>query len=84
MYRFVSIGFGNVINKNKIVGVLAPNLTSTKQLVSNARDNQMLLDVTANRKIKSVIVTDCGYVYLCALSADTIMGRLNEKEVAKE
>lgn len=80
MYNYVNIGFGNIINKSKIVGVLSPSLASTKQLVSKARDDETLIDVTTNRKIKSVIVTEEGYVFLCALSTDTIMNRLNETE----
>lgn len=80
MYNYVNVGFGNIINKNKIVGVLSPSLASTKQLVSKARYEETLIDVTTNRKIKSVIVTEEGYVFLCALSTDTIMNRLNETE----
>ncbi len=78
--EYVSVGFGNVINKGKIVGVLSPSLSSTKQLVTKARYDEMLIDVTTNRKIKSVIVTDTGYIFLCALSTETIMNRLNETE----
>lgn len=84
MLRFVNVGFGNIINKDRIVGVLSPSLSSTKQLVSKSREEERLLDVTTNRKIKSVLVTDCGYVYLCALSTDTIMGRLNDENDGKE
>lgn len=84
MRNYVNIGFGNIINKRKIVGVLSPSLASTKHLVSKARDDEMLIDVTTNRKIKSVIVTEKGYVFLCALSTDTIMNRLNETEKEDE
>lgn len=76
--NYVNIGFSNVISKEKIVGVLSPNLSSTKQLVSKSKEKDLVIDVTTNRKIKSIIVMDSGHIFLCALSTDTIMSRLNQ------
>ncbi|MDF2474328.1 MAG: hypothetical protein K0R21_2110 [Anaerocolumna sp.] len=80
MNRLVNIGFGNVVNSNKIVGIISPEAAPIKRMVQNAKDAGTAIDATCGRKTKAVIVTDSGHLLLSALLPETITGRVNAKE----
>ncbi|MDF2952584.1 MAG: hypothetical protein K0S18_2167 [Anaerocolumna sp.] len=80
MNRLVNIGFGNVVNSNKIVGIISPDAAPIKRMVQNAKDAGTAIDATCGRKTKAVIVTDSGHLLLSALLPETITGRVNAKE----
>ena len=44
----------------------------------------MLIDGTCGRRTRAVIVTDSGHIILSALQPETIMHRLDSKEVIVE
>lgn len=78
--KLVSIGYGNVINVDRIVAVLGSTGASVKRLRDDARDRGQLVDATQGRKTRSVIVTDSDHVILSAVQAETISTRLIESE----
>lgn len=80
MNRLVNVGFGNVVNMSKIVGVISPEAAPIKRMVQNAKDNGTAIDATCGRKTKAVIVTDSGHLILSALLPETITNRVNGKE----
>jgi regulator of extracellular matrix RemA (YlzA/DUF370 family) len=80
MSRLINIGFGNVVNSNKIVGIISPDAAPIKRMVQNAKDAGTAIDATCGRKTKAVIVTDNGHLFLSALLPETIAGRVNTKE----
>lgn len=80
MSRLINIGFGNVVNSNKIVGIISPDAAPIKRMVQNAKDAGTAIDATCGRKTKAVIVTDNGHLFLSALLPETIAGRVNIKE----
>ncbi len=80
MNRLINIGFGNVVNSNKIVGIISPDAAPIKRMVQNAKDAGNAIDATCGRKTKAVIVMDSGHLVLSALLPDTIAGRVNAKE----
>ncbi|GAA4655126.1 DUF370 domain-containing protein [Anaerocolumna aminovalerica] len=80
MSRLINIGFGNVVNSNKIVGIIKPEAAPIKRMVQNAKDAGTAIDATCGRKTKAVIVTDNGHLVLSALLPETIANRVNAKE----
>jgi regulator of extracellular matrix RemA (YlzA/DUF370 family) len=78
--RLINIGFGNVVNSNKIVGIISPEAAPIKRMVQNAKDAGTAIDATCGRKTKAVIVTDSGHLVLSALLPETIANRINAKE----
>jgi regulator of extracellular matrix RemA (YlzA/DUF370 family) len=78
--RLINIGFGNVVNSNKIVGIIKPEAAPIKRMVQNAKDAGTAIDATCGRKTKAVIVTDNGHLVLSALLPETIANRVNAKE----
>lgn len=80
MNRLVNIGFGNVINANRILGVISPNAAPIKRMVQNSKDSGTAIDATCGRKTKAVIVMDTGHLFLSSLLPETILHRVNTYE----
>lgn len=81
MNKLVNVGFGNVVNSNKIISIISPEAAPIKRLVQSAKDTGMAIDATCGRRTKSVIVTESGHLVLSSLLPDTIAGRVNQKEL---
>ena len=80
----VNVGFGNSVNKNRIISVVSPETAPIKRLVQDAKDQNRVIDVTCGRKTRAVIITDSDHVILSALKCETIAakiaGRVNADE----
>lgn len=77
MPRLINIGFGNVVNTDKIVAVVSPDAAPVKRMVQSAKTGNMLIDATQGRKTKAVIITETGQLVLSALQAETITKRFS-------
>ncbi len=84
MSKLINIGYGNVMNVDKIVSVVSPDSAPIKRLVQSAKDNGTAVDATQGRKTKGVIITDSGAVVLSALLPETIAGRCEEREKGRK
>ena len=67
MARLINIGFGNVVNSQKIVAVVSPDAAPVKRMVQSIKGTRSLIDATQGRKTKAVIVTSDDYLVLSAL-----------------
>lgn len=89
MNKLVNIGFGNVVNSNKIISIISPEAAPIKRMVQTAKDNGMAIDATCGRRTKAVIVIESGHLILSSLLPETIAGRVNQvspmiqKEIAE-
>lgn len=77
MARLINIGFGNVVNTDKVVAVVSPDAAPVKRLVQNAKNLGSLVDATQGRKTKAVIVTEGEKILLSALQPETIAKRFS-------
>ena len=77
MARLINIGFGNVVNSQKIVAVVSPDAAPVKRMVQSIKGTRSLIDATQGRKTK-VIVTSDDYLVLSALQPETIARRFAE------
>ena len=75
--KFISIGFGNMVNSGRVVTIVSPDSAPMKRLVQDARDEGRIIDATCGRRTRSVIITDSDHVILSAIQAETISNRLN-------
>lgn len=73
---FINIGFGNIINSDKIVTIITPDSAPCKRLVQKAKAEDRIIDATQGRRTRGVIIMDHDQVVLSALMPDTIAGRL--------
>lgn len=84
MNSFINIGFGNVVNVDKIAAIIRPEAAPIKRMVQTAKDNGTAVDATCGRKTKSVVVLLSGQIVLSALLPETIAGRANADIVKGE
>lgn len=75
--RFVNIGFGNVVNSDKVYSIVSPDAAPIKRLIQNAKDNGTAIDGTCGRKTKAVLVMDNQSLVLSSLLPETIAARMN-------
>lgn len=75
MSQFIHIGFGNIVNTDKIIAVVSPESAPVKRLVQKARENGTAVDATQGRKTKAVLVMENSQLILSALLPETIAGR---------
>ena len=75
--QFVNIGFGNVVNSEKVYSIVSPDAAPVKRMVQNAKDMGKAIDGTFGRKTKAVLVMDNQTVVLSSLLPETIAARMN-------
>lgn len=73
--RLIHVGFGNIVNADKIIAIVSPDSAPVRRLVSSARNDGRTIDATQGRKTKSVIVMENDRIVLSALLPETIRGR---------
>lgn len=74
----LNIGFGSMINTNRIMAALAPDSAPVKRMITKAKQDKLLIDATFGRKTKTVLMTDTNQLILCAFSAERIFGTSSE------
>ena len=82
--KMINIGFGNIVSAGRVVAIVAPDAAPVKRIVQDARERSVLVDATCGRRTRAVIVTDSGHIILSALLPETIMHRLDSKEIIAE
>ena len=80
MSKLIHIGFGNVINEDKIVAIVSPDSAPVKRMVQKAREDGTIIDATQGRRTKAVMVMENGSVVVSALLPETLSGRAEEEE----
>ena len=71
----VNVGFGNLVNSDKVIAVVNPDAAPIKRLVQNGREAQTVIDATSGRRTKSVLVMETGQIVLSAMQPDTLARR---------
>lgn len=80
MNKLIHIGFGNIVNTEKIIAIVSPDSAPIKRMVQTAKEAGMAIDATQGRKTKSVLVMENSQVVLSALLPETIAGRARGSE----
>ena len=84
MAKLMNIGFGNLVNTDKVVAVVTPDSAPAKRLVQKAKQTEGAVDATQGRKTRSILIMEQGTVVLSALGPDTLAGRFHELAGIKE
>lgn len=75
---FFSTGFGSFASAVRLVAVVAPDAAPVRRLIQEARDRGALIDATAGRKTRSVLLMDSDHVLLSALSPELLMKNMSD------
>lgn len=70
--KLADIGYGNLVNTDRIVAVVSADAAPTKRIIAAAKEKSLAVDATCGKKTKSVIIMDSGHVILSAKTAERI------------
>jgi regulator of extracellular matrix RemA (YlzA/DUF370 family) len=73
--KLINIGFGNIVSANRVIAIVSPESAPIKRIITDARENQQLIDATYGRRTRAVIITDSGHVILSAIQPETVANR---------
>jgi regulator of extracellular matrix RemA (YlzA/DUF370 family) len=82
MMKLINIGFGNMVNANRIIAIVSPESAPIKRIISETKAAGSLIDATHGRRTRAVIITDSGHVILTYLQAETVANRFNEDDMS--
>ena len=75
----LNIGFGNSVIINKILSIIQPNSAPVKRFIKKKDSENLLIDATMGKKVRSVIVLVQGIVVLSAISVQALTARLENE-----
>lgn len=75
----VNIGFGNLVNADRVISIVSPESAPVKRMVQKSKENGTLIDATHGRKTKSVIITDSDNVILSYMELTQMESRFNSE-----
>lgn len=82
MSQFIHVGFGNIVNTDKIIAVVSPESAPVRRLVQRAKEEGTAVDATQGRKTKAVLVMENNRIILSALLPETIAQRAQNFQTA--
>lgn len=82
--KLINIGFGNMVNANRLIAVVSPDSAPIKRIIQDAKAKGTLIDATQGRRTRAVLVTDSDHIILTYLQSETVANRFNGEEVVPE
>ena len=79
--KLISIGFGNLVNADRLVAAVSPESAPIKRMVQDARDRGAVVDATYGRRTQAVLIMDSDHIVLSAFAPETILGRSEEPDM---
>ena len=76
---YINIGFGNLVNAEKILAMVTPDSAPAKRLVQKAKEREEIIDATQGRRTRAIIIMENNQIILSALVPDTIAARVQLK-----
>lgn len=73
--KLLDVGFGNMINSDRIIALVSADAAPTKRIISAAKEKNLAVDATCGKKTKSVFIMDSGHVILSAKTPDRLSSR---------
>lgn len=74
--KLINIGFGNMVNANRLVAIVSPESAPIKRIIQDAKERGSLIDATHGRRTRAVIISDSDHVILTYLQSETVANRL--------
>ena len=75
----VNVGYGNVVNMNKVIGIVRADAAPIKRMIQNAKDAGLAVDAIG-KETKCILVMDSGHLVLSALLPETIESRVHSPQ----
>ena len=81
--QLVNIGYGNIVNSERVISIISPDSAPIKRMVQEAKDNKTAVDATYGRRTRAVLIMDSGHVILSAVQPETVAARM-DKNISSE
>lgn len=81
MGRFVNVGFGNMVNMDRIISIISSDSAPAKRIIQSAKENSKAIDATQGRRTRALIITDDDHIIMSALLPETIAERDNAENI---
>ena len=78
--KTLNIGFNNFVIDEHVIRIVVPDNAPAKRLREDAKNRDALIDATAGRKTRSIIIMDNGYIILSAVNVETLIQRIEQNE----
>ena len=78
--KLINIGFGNMVNADRVIGIVSPDSAPIKRLVQDAREKGALIDASYGRRTRAVLIMDSDHVILSGIPLESIAGRFEEEQ----
>lgn len=75
----LNIGFGNSVIISKMVAIIQPNSAPVKRFIKKKESENLLIDATMGKKVRSVLVLTEGITILSAISVQALSARLENE-----
>ena len=84
--KLINIGFGNMINAQRLVAIVSPDSAPIKRIIQECKERGTLIDATQGRRTRAVIIMDIDHVILTYLQCETVANRLDsdQEEICEE
>ena len=82
--KLINIGFGNMINANRLVAIVSPDSAPIKRIIQECKERGTLIDATQGRRTRAVIIMDSDHVILTYLQCETVANRLEADTFEEE
>lgn len=82
--NLVNIGFGNLINADRVISIVSPESAPVKKMVRESKVQGTLIDATHGRKTMSVIITDSDNIVLSYMDLKQIAQKFGVEVDANE
>ena len=82
--KLINIGFGNMINANRLIAIVSPDSAPIKRIIQECKERGTLIDATQGRRTRAVIIMDSDHVILTYLQCETVASRLEADTYEEE
>jgi hypothetical protein len=74
--KLVHVGFGNYLAADRVLDISVPSSAPIQRVVRKAKQEKIVIDVTAGRRTKAVLFMDTGAVVLAGITPQTARNRV--------
>ena len=78
--KLINIGFGNMVNADRVIAIISPDSAPIKRLIEDAREKGALIDASYGRRRQAVLIMDSDHVILSGIPLDSVTGRFAQEE----
>ena len=78
--KLINIGFGNMVNADRVIGIVSPDSAPIKRIVQDAREKGALIDASYGRRTRAVLIMDSDHVILSGIPLESIAGRFEKEQ----